>query len=47
MPPKCRIMGDILGDLQDTVSCSSGEERQHNPYVQCASLHAFLRAMGY
>jgi glyoxylase-like metal-dependent hydrolase (beta-lactamase superfamily II) len=23
-----------------------GEERQHNPYVQCTSLHAFLRAMG-
>ena len=24
-----------------------GEERQHNPYVQCTSLHAFLRAMGH
>jgi hypothetical protein len=23
-----------------------GEERQHNPYVQFTSLHAFLRAMG-
>ena len=45
--PKMAIRAHILGDLQDTVSCSSGEERQHNPYVQCASLHAFLRAMGY
>jgi hydroxyacylglutathione hydrolase len=24
-----------------------GEERQHNPYVQFTSLHAFLRAMGH
>jgi glyoxylase-like metal-dependent hydrolase (beta-lactamase superfamily II) len=24
-----------------------GEERRHNPYVQCASLHDFLHAMGY
>jgi len=24
-----------------------GAERQHNPYVQCTSLHDFLRAMGY
>jgi glyoxylase-like metal-dependent hydrolase (beta-lactamase superfamily II) len=24
-----------------------GEERRHNPYVQFASLHDFLRAMGY
>ena len=23
-----------------------GDERQHNPYVQFTSLHAFLRAMG-
>ena len=23
-----------------------GEERQHNPYVQFTSLHAFLHAMG-
>jgi glyoxylase-like metal-dependent hydrolase (beta-lactamase superfamily II) len=24
-----------------------GEERRRNPYVQCVSLHDFLRAMGY
>jgi glyoxylase-like metal-dependent hydrolase (beta-lactamase superfamily II) len=24
-----------------------GEERQHNPYVQFTSLHAFLHAMGH
>ena len=28
-------------------SSTIGQERQHNPYVQCASLHEFLRAMGH
>jgi hydroxyacylglutathione hydrolase len=29
-----------------TPTSTIGEERQHNPYVQFTSLHAFLRAMG-
>jgi glyoxylase-like metal-dependent hydrolase (beta-lactamase superfamily II) len=30
-----------------TPTSTIGAERQHNPYVQFTSLHAFLRAMGY
>ena len=30
-----------------TPTSTIGEERQHNPYVQFTSLHAFLRAMGH
>jgi len=34
-------------DYARTPTSTIGAERQHNPCVQCTSLHAFLRAMGY